>query len=104
MKKNWLYICLSVLFCIGLFASCDDVSDNPVPVTPTQTEETTEPTSGDDEKAADESTSGDDEKAADESTSGDDEKAADDSTSDDDEEDPNAKKLYDETVEGNKIL
>ena len=80
MKKNWLYICLSVLFCIGLFASCDDVSDNPVPVTPTQTEETTESTSGDDEKAADES------------------------TSDDDEEDPNAKKLYDETVDGDEIL
>ena len=68
MKKNWLYICLSVLFCIGLFASCDDVSDNPVPVPPAQTEETTEPTSCDDE------------------------------------EDPNAKKLYDETVEGDEIL
>ena len=92
MKKNWLYICLSVLFCIGLFASCDDVYDNPVPVPPAQTEETTEPTSGDDEKAADESTSGDDEKAADESTSG------------DDEEDPNAKKLYDDTVDGDDIL
>ena len=68
MKKNWLYICLSVLFCIGLFASCDDVFDNPVPVPPAQTEETTEPTSGDDE------------------------------------EDPNAKKLYDEIVEGDEIL
>ena len=42
MKKNWLYTCLIVLFCTGMFVSCDDVSDNPVPVTPTQTEETTE--------------------------------------------------------------
>ena len=82
MKKNWLYICLSVLFCIGLFASCDDVFDNPVPVPPAQTEETTEPTSGDDEET-EETT---------EPTSG------------DDVEDPNAKKLYDEIVEGDEIL
>ena len=104
MKKNWLYTCLCVLFCIGLFTSCVDISDNPVPVPPTQTEETTEPTSGDDENATDEPTSGDDENATDEPTSGDDEDAADEPTSGDDEEDPNAKGLYDDTVKGDEIL
>ena len=55
MKKNWLYICLIVLFCTGMFVSCDSI-DNPVPVVPAQSEETTESATEEEEESEDATT------------------------------------------------
>ncbi len=55
MKKNWLYTCLCVLFCTGMFVSCDSI-DNPVPVVPAQPEETTESATAEEEEESEDAT------------------------------------------------